>query len=74
LLMDKLYHRLQQDCPQIGVQLQDTTRLIINHIMYADDVVLLATSTADLQRLVNAMQVFFVEKWGCPSIRQKVLL
>jgi len=61
LVMDHLYHRLQTDCPDVGVTLLDHMGTILNHIMYADDVVLFALSQADLQRLVDAVQVFCAE-------------
>jgi len=61
LLMDKLYHRLQTDCPSLGVTLLSQLGTIINHIMYADDVVLFATSPVELQRLVDTLQVFCAE-------------
>jgi hypothetical protein len=44
LLMDKLYARIQQDCPGVGVSLADRASTLLSHIMYADDVVLFACS------------------------------
>ncbi len=41
LLMDRLYHRINRDCPELGVRLRDSIGTIISHIMYDDDVVLL---------------------------------
>ena len=61
LIMDKLFQRIQQDCPDVGIPLLDNLRSIVSHIMYADDVVLFARTEHDLQRLVDALQVFCAE-------------
>ena len=61
ILMDRLHSRIQQDCPDIGVKLLDDLGTLVSHIMYANDVVLVAQSEQDLQRLVDAMQVFCAE-------------
>ena len=56
--MEKLYSRIQQDCPNIGLPLLDELGTVISHIIYADDVVLMARSEQELQRLLDALQAF----------------
>jgi len=58
LLMDRLHSRIKEDCPDVGVRLLDDEGTIVSCIMYADDVVLLAQSETDLQRLVDALHGF----------------
>jgi len=61
LLMDKLHMRIREDCPDVGVRLLDEDGTMLACIMYADDVVLMAQSEVDLQRLVDALQNFCAE-------------
>ena len=58
--MDRLFHRLTSECPEMGVSLRGSSQWI-NHIMYADDVVLFATSASQLQGLVDSLQRFCLE-------------
>ena len=60
LIMDRLYHRLLAECPALGVCLKGSSQWV-NHIMYADDVVLFARSPSELQCLVDSLQRFCVE-------------
>ena len=55
LLMDKIHSHLQQHCPRIGVPLYNSSALI-NHIMYADDIVLMARTPAELQQLLGSVE------------------
>ena len=65
MLMDRLHSRIQAECPDIGVRLLDHPQpdmgTCVPCIMYADDIVLMARSEADLQRLMNSLQNFCVE-------------
>ena len=61
ILMDKLHTRLQHECPNIGVRLLDEMGTWVPCILYADDVVLMAQSEAELQLLVDSLQNFCLD-------------
>ena len=55
LMIDRLEAFLQQRCPHAGAHVAG---LVIRALLYADDVVLIAESAADLQHMLDALHEF----------------
>ena len=72
LFADGLHRYLKLYCPHEGFALADGT--LVPHLGYADDFVLLATSAAGLQRLLDAAGRFFVSMVMVISIPKTFVL
>ena len=55
IFIDDLYHHLQTTCPDAGV---DIRSMRLSDLVYADDICLMASSSAHLQALIDALDVF----------------
>ena len=73
IFIDSLHHHLQSTCPDAGIK---SYFLCLTDVVYADDVCLITTSTAQLQALIDALaavlskfthanQCFKVKDHGC---------
>ena len=55
IFIDGLHHHLQTTCPEAGVQIRS---LRLTDLVYADDICLVASNSAQLQTLIDALATF----------------
>ena len=72
LFIDRFERFVVQECPALGIHLTDTQ--IVSLLLYADDLVLMAHTPADLQTLLDVLHTFSVANHLTVNVKKSKVL